>query len=176
MSQDRDNEILVLQGRAISMQELATELNDGANRLQSTAVLKQNYLDILGKFSEEIRKVILHANRRAVAADDRNTVQEIMSDTFDEMNEVINKHERTACSDFYADVGALNVSRQISESVSQRATALNDRLQSFMRMQEDPVSAVEGPRSVGDHPEKLRNKRAFSLLDIEEDDDGNKTP
>ena len=96
MSQDRDNEILVLQGRAISMQELATELNDGANRLQSTAVLKQNYLDILGKFSEEIRKVILHANRRAVAADDRNTVQEIMSDTFDEMNEVINKHERTA--------------------------------------------------------------------------------
>ncbi len=174
MSQDRDNEILVLQGRAISMRELATELNDGANRLQSTAILKQNYLDILGKFSEEIRKIILRANRRAVAADDRGAVQEIMSDTLDEINEVINRHEKTAHSDFYVDVGALNVSRQISERVSQRATALNDQLQSFTRMQEDPSAAVEGPRSVGDHPEKLRNKRAFSALDAEEEDDGDK--
>ena len=171
MSESHDNEILKLGAKIEAYDQIEKLLGDNIRNIKSTSAVKNAYLIACNDISDQIRKITSAAKRSAILADSPSAAVGIMCDAFDTIDVTILNYERSCTKNADLDAASLNVIGPIISYLSDSSAGASQKILAFERMIVNPAAAeeVKVRRTMGDHPEKIRNKRAFN--DINQNDD-----
>lgn len=164
MSEPHDNEILKLGAKIEAYGQIEKLLGDNIRNIKTVSAVKNAYLVACNDISAQIRKITSEAKRSAILADSPSAAAGIMCDAFDAIDVAILNYERTCTKNAELDAASLNVIGPIINYLNESSAGASQKILAFERMAANPTSAEEVKirRTIGDHPEKIRNKRAFN--------------
>jgi len=163
MTEAYDEEILKLEAKIEGYDTLESILGSKMQDIKIAGQLKDQYYAHCMKMVSSIRNDMSDAKKAAVLADTPNAAVSVLCDAFSRIEDILLEYLREQAQNATTDSGALSLLRPLITYLNETIAGANEKIEAYQRMLDDPALAEEVKirRTIGAHPEKLRNKRAF---------------
>jgi len=163
MTEVYDKEILRLKAKIEGYDDLESVLGSKMQDIKIIGQLKNQYYNRYVQVVSGIRHNITDAKKAAILADTPSAAVSILCDAFSMIEGILLEHLSEQAQNANNDSGALSLLRPLITYLNEANSGANEKIETYQRMLDNPSLAEEVKirRTIGDHPEKLRNKRAF---------------
>ena len=166
MSEASEQEILMLKAQLEVLSALQAQLTRNLDNIQLNASIRNDSVEAALVTCAEVRSVIASAHKSAAVT---SFSAESISHAFDallKIDDIMVKYHIAAQESFAVIRGNFSALQGITNSIGDDVLKMTSNMSVIERMTENPNLADEKVlRKIGTHPEKLRDKRAFSALD-----------